>query len=159
MSRRYAIVDLGTNSARLLVADVPEEGAWQSVADERIACRLGEGLRDTGQIQPAAERRTSEALQTLVSHALDLGDVTLCVLATQALRAWTRSARSRAPERLALPGDLRALGVSGLESNSQRPLRQPPGLSACYISEGFERSEPASHRGGPARTSRWESVE
>jgi exopolyphosphatase/guanosine-5'-triphosphate,3'-diphosphate pyrophosphatase len=95
VSRRYAIVDLGTNSARLLVADVPKEGAWQSVADERIACRLGEGLRDTGQIQPAAEHRTSEALQTLVSHALDLGDVTLCVLATHTLRAATNGAAVR----------------------------------------------------------------
>lgn len=89
MSRRFAILDLGTNSARLLVAHVPVEGAWQSIADERIACRLGEGMRETGWIQFAAERRTSEAMQKLVAHARELGDITLRVLATHTLRVAT----------------------------------------------------------------------
>ena len=85
--RRLAIVDVGTNSARLLVAEMQPDGAWQAVAQERIACRLGADLADTGEISSAAETRTAAAIVTLLAAARAACADALRVVATHALRA------------------------------------------------------------------------
>ncbi|HET7265395.1 MAG TPA: hypothetical protein VFL28_12045 [bacterium] len=90
MTRRAAI-DIGTNSVRLLVADVPDAGqpgpAVRPV-DRRLAItRLGEGLHDGGIITTAAAARTTAAVEEYVARAraLQAGGVT--VAATYAVRA------------------------------------------------------------------------
>ena len=63
MTRRVAAIDLGSNTVRLLVADVDPAGAWTEVARDRRITRLGEGLHATGAVTPAAIRRTADALR------------------------------------------------------------------------------------------------
>ncbi|MFC9363847.1 exopolyphosphatase, partial [Rhodococcus sp. NPDC057014] len=45
---RVAAVDCGTNSIRLLVADVDEQGALHDVRREMRVVRLGQGVDATG---------------------------------------------------------------------------------------------------------------
>lgn len=63
---RVAAIDCGTNSIRLLVADVTEREdgtAWlRDVHREMKIVRLGQGVDATGQLSPEAIQRTKEAL-------------------------------------------------------------------------------------------------
>ena len=55
---RVGAVDCGTNSIRLLVADVDDHGALTDVVRRMEVVRLGHGVDRTGVIDPEAMRRT-----------------------------------------------------------------------------------------------------
>ena len=58
---RVGVVDIGTNSTRLLVAEV--DGGTLNELDRRTTVtRLGEGLEASGRLSDAAMARVSEAL-------------------------------------------------------------------------------------------------
>jgi exopolyphosphatase / guanosine-5'-triphosphate,3'-diphosphate pyrophosphatase len=59
--RRIAVVDLGTNSTRLLVANV-EDGAVSELERRTVVTRFGEGVDATGRLSDAALGRVDEAL-------------------------------------------------------------------------------------------------
>lgn len=61
MGRRVAAVDCGTNSIRLLIADVAD-GRWTDVHREMRIVRLGQGVDATGEFAPDALARTHAAL-------------------------------------------------------------------------------------------------
>jgi exopolyphosphatase / guanosine-5'-triphosphate,3'-diphosphate pyrophosphatase len=64
VTRRVAAIDCGTNSIRLLIADVDAERAvLTDVAREMKIVRLGEGVDRTGQLSDAALDRTISALR------------------------------------------------------------------------------------------------
>jgi exopolyphosphatase / guanosine-5'-triphosphate,3'-diphosphate pyrophosphatase len=64
MTRRVAAIDCGTNSIRLLIADIaPRTGAAKDVLREMRIVRLGEGVDATGRLSPAALKRTFAACQ------------------------------------------------------------------------------------------------
>ena len=52
----YAALDLGTNNCRLLIA-APRPGGFRVVDAYSRIVRLGEGLSQTGRLQPAAMER------------------------------------------------------------------------------------------------------
>lgn len=57
MSRRIAAIDFGTNTARLLIADLFDDGQFEQVALNRIIVRLGGGFsRETGLAADAMQR-------------------------------------------------------------------------------------------------------
>lgn len=58
---RVAVVDIGTNSTRLLVADV-DGGALRESERESIVTRLGEGVDATGRLGEAPQERVLAAL-------------------------------------------------------------------------------------------------
>jgi exopolyphosphatase / guanosine-5'-triphosphate,3'-diphosphate pyrophosphatase len=58
---RIAVVDLGTNSTRLLVADV-DDGEVAELERQTIVTRFGEGVDATGRLSDAAMGRVGEAL-------------------------------------------------------------------------------------------------
>ena len=60
--RRVAAIDCGTNSIRLLVADVPERGAHTDLLRRLEVVRLGEGVDATGRLSDAAIERTRRVL-------------------------------------------------------------------------------------------------
>ena len=62
---RVAIVDVGTNSTRLLVADV-REGAVEELERHSVVTRLGHGVDATGRLEQAAQERV---LATLAEYA------------------------------------------------------------------------------------------
>jgi exopolyphosphatase/guanosine-5'-triphosphate,3'-diphosphate pyrophosphatase len=59
---RVAVVDIGTNSTRLLIADVSPAGAVSELVRRSTVTRLGDGVDASGSLSPAAIDRTCAAL-------------------------------------------------------------------------------------------------
>ncbi|MEA2455753.1 MAG: exopolyphosphatase / guanosine-5-triphosphate,3-diphosphate pyrophosphatase [Thermoleophilaceae bacterium] len=79
------MIDIGTNSTRLLVAEV-EDGRVTELERRTTVTRLGEGLEATGRLSKAAVARVSDALADY-SEAIDrLGADRVVAVATSAMR-------------------------------------------------------------------------
>jgi exopolyphosphatase / guanosine-5'-triphosphate,3'-diphosphate pyrophosphatase len=89
---RVAAIDCGTNSIRLLVADVPVEGAHTDLLRRMEVVRLGQGVDATGRLAPEAIERTRLVLAGYVAQARELGAQRVRMVATSA----TRDAANRA---------------------------------------------------------------
>ncbi len=87
---RVAAVDCGTNSIRLLVADVCA-GNKIDVHREMRVVRLGQGVDRTGELAPEAIARTRVALVDYAATCRDLGAERIRMVATSA----SRDARNR----------------------------------------------------------------
>ncbi|WP_299698964.1 Ppx/GppA family phosphatase [uncultured Tateyamaria sp.] len=82
---RVGVVDVGSNSVRLVVFD----GAARSPAyfyNEKIMCALGAGLSDTGHLNPEGRVRALESLRRFQRLAEGMGLSDLSVVATAAVR-------------------------------------------------------------------------
>jgi exopolyphosphatase / guanosine-5'-triphosphate,3'-diphosphate pyrophosphatase len=117
---RRAAIDIGTNSVRLLVADVEKRAGKQrvSVVDRALEItRLGEGFHAGGLLNPDAAARTAAAVERYACRAETLGAMSPVIAATYALRA----ARNpdlllgllRAPVRVLTGDEEAALGFLG----------------------------------------------
>jgi exopolyphosphatase/guanosine-5'-triphosphate,3'-diphosphate pyrophosphatase len=82
----FAALDLGTNNCRLLVAARARDGFRVVDAYSRIV-RLGEGLTQTGRLQPAAMDRALEALGVCAERLKRRGSPRIRAVATQACRS------------------------------------------------------------------------
>src|SRR5919205_1776858 len=82
---RVAAVDLGTNSTRLLVADVGEGGLEEVVRQTRIT-RLGEGVDRRRRLLPAPIARVRNVLTDYRREAEALGAERTLAIATSAVR-------------------------------------------------------------------------
>ncbi|NIZ14268.1 Ppx/GppA family phosphatase [Phaeobacter sp. HF9A] len=83
--KRVGVVDVGSNSVRLVVFD----GAARSPAyfyNEKIMCGLGAGLSETGRLNPRGRERALEALKRFQMLAKGLLPDPLTVVATAAVR-------------------------------------------------------------------------
>jgi exopolyphosphatase / guanosine-5'-triphosphate,3'-diphosphate pyrophosphatase len=84
---RVAVVDCGTNSFRLLVADVdPEAGTLTDVDRRTEIVRIGEGVDATGRIADGALERTLPVARFYAAVAAEAGAERVVVVATSALR-------------------------------------------------------------------------
>ena len=82
---RVAGIDCGTNSIRLLVADVTGDGLAEVLRTMRIV-RLGEGVDRTGRLSPAAIDRTRVALEEYAATIASTGAERVRMVATSASR-------------------------------------------------------------------------
>ncbi|WP_462185953.1 MULTISPECIES: Ppx/GppA phosphatase family protein [unclassified Frankia] len=87
---RVAAIDCGTNSIRLLVADV-EGSTLYELARQMEIVRLGAGVDRTGELAPEALARTFTALRDYAEQIERLGASRVRMVATSA----TRDARNR----------------------------------------------------------------
>ncbi len=85
VSSRVAAVDCGTNSIRLLIADVVD-GRLRDVHREMRIVTLGEGVDATGEFAPAALARTEAALTDYVETMLAHDVTKVRMVATSAAR-------------------------------------------------------------------------
>lgn len=84
---RVAAIDCGTNSLRLLVADVdPEAGRLTDVDRRMEIVRLGQGVDSTGRLAPEALERTLRALRGYARIIGDRSAVAVRMVATSATR-------------------------------------------------------------------------
>ena len=84
---RVAAIDCGTNSIRLLVADLdPHRGALADVDRRMEVVRLGQGVDRTGQLAPEALERTFAACRRYGALVRELGAERLRFVATSATR-------------------------------------------------------------------------
>jgi len=82
---RFAVVDQGTNSIRLLVVE-PDGDGLRELARDMVITRIGEGVDRTGRIDPAALERTVAVLATYCRRARALHAERIRVAATAAVR-------------------------------------------------------------------------
>jgi exopolyphosphatase/guanosine-5'-triphosphate,3'-diphosphate pyrophosphatase len=99
---RVGVVDLGTNSIRLLVASAgpSEDQGLEEFARDMVITRIGEGIDRTGRIDPEALSRTVDVLERYCRRARTLRAERIRVSATAAVReasnrdeleAWVRT--------------------------------------------------------------------
>jgi exopolyphosphatase/guanosine-5'-triphosphate,3'-diphosphate pyrophosphatase len=82
---RVAAIDCGTNSVRLLIADVTA-GGLTDVSRRMEIVRLGEGVDRTGRLAPEAIERTRQALLGYAAEIAELGVDRVRMCATSASR-------------------------------------------------------------------------
>jgi exopolyphosphatase/guanosine-5'-triphosphate,3'-diphosphate pyrophosphatase len=82
---RVGAVDLGTNSTRLLVAEVVD-GRVEEIVRRLAITRLGEGVDETHELAPAAVARVHAVLGGYAREAADLGAEHVLAVATSAVR-------------------------------------------------------------------------
>jgi exopolyphosphatase / guanosine-5'-triphosphate,3'-diphosphate pyrophosphatase len=92
---RVGVVDVGSNSVRMVVFD----GAARSPAyfyNEKIMCGLGQGLAETGRLNPQGRVRALAALRrfALLAEGMEISPLT--VVATAAVREASDGRRSSA---------------------------------------------------------------
>ncbi len=91
MTKRVAAIDCGTNSIRLLVADLPDPSAGPQaplvdLARRMEIVRLGQDVDRTGRLAPAAIERTRVALASYSTEIKALGAEQVRMCATSASR-------------------------------------------------------------------------
>jgi exopolyphosphatase/guanosine-5'-triphosphate,3'-diphosphate pyrophosphatase len=84
--RRFAAIDIGTNSIRCIMVEIPFDSEFKVLDDEKATVRLGEGLSDTGSISDPAWQRAREALSRMKKIADGLGVKAIEAVATSAVR-------------------------------------------------------------------------
>jgi exopolyphosphatase / guanosine-5'-triphosphate,3'-diphosphate pyrophosphatase len=145
MSQRVAAIDCGTNSLRLLIADVdPARHTLADVERRMEIVRLGQGVDATGRLAPEALGRTFRALTEYARQITGAGASAVRMVATSATRdasnadEFTRGVRDILgvpPEvisggeeaRLSFTGATAELGGNGpVPATADRPL--PPYL-------------------------------
>ena len=84
-SARRAVIDVGTNSIKLLVADVRGRDV-QPVHEESRQTRLGKGFYETHRLQPEPIARTAEAVWEFAEIARERNSGSIRVIATSAAR-------------------------------------------------------------------------
>ncbi|GAB4105722.1 Ppx/GppA phosphatase family protein [Micromonospora taraxaci] len=91
MTTRVAAIDCGTNSIRLLVADLPDDSAGPpaplvDLTRRMEIVRLGEGVDRTGRLAPEAIERTRVALASYAADIEKFGAERVRMCATSASR-------------------------------------------------------------------------
>jgi exopolyphosphatase / guanosine-5'-triphosphate,3'-diphosphate pyrophosphatase len=82
---RVAAIDCGTNSIRLLIADIDGSNFREVVRDMEIV-RLGQGVDQTGQFHPDAIARTLAAVDKFAAEIAKRGVEKIRFCATSATR-------------------------------------------------------------------------
>lgn len=157
MARRIAVVDLGTNSTRLLIADVDDDGTLLELERRTTVTRLGDGVDATGRLSDAATERVFAALADYRAR-IDRHDAsTVVAVATSAVRDAANGEAFRAT--LQHRFDIDARTISGDEearltfrgaTTARRQANEPTmvldigGGSTEYV-VGHPRTDPTFH--------------
>ena len=84
-AKRVAVIDVGTNSTRLLVADV-REASVEEVERRTTVTRLGRGVDVSGQLSSDGVERVCETVASYVAVQEELGAEVVRTIATSAVR-------------------------------------------------------------------------
>lgn len=84
---RIAIIDLGTNTFNLLVADISADHSYQIIYTTKIAVKLGEGGINTNIIAPLPFQRGVDAMKQHLETANNYNVTKIFAFATSAVRS------------------------------------------------------------------------
>ena len=108
---RYAVIDVGTNTVRLLVAE-QAEGRLVPVHTDKELLRLGRDLANNGRISDQSLLHVSDVLRSFSNVARKLGAVDLRIIATSAARE-ADNGQELATRVLADTGQAKGLAAAG----------------------------------------------
>lgn len=92
MTARKAVIDIGTNSIKLLVMeDMP--GGAAVLRDRAEIARLGEGSAESGRLSEEAIARSIAVIKHMALEARSLGSDAVLAIATQAVRGASNAGR------------------------------------------------------------------
>jgi exopolyphosphatase / guanosine-5'-triphosphate,3'-diphosphate pyrophosphatase len=91
-ARRYAVIDVGTNSVKFHLGERAADGGWRQLVDRAEVTRLGEGLEDSGRLQAEPMGRTIDAVASMADEARARGAEAIAAVGTAGLRAAANSA-------------------------------------------------------------------
>lgn len=86
---RRAVVDVGSNSVLLVIAELDSSGEWISIYEESHVTGLGEGTKSTGIIGEEGLKRTLDVLRSYYAKSVELGATESIAAATMAVRIAT----------------------------------------------------------------------
>ncbi len=89
---RQAVIDVGSNSIKLLLAEPGDKGSVKTVIDKSNIVRLGEGLKETGRISREAMERNCQAITEFSRLAVENEAHDVVGVGTMALRSAENSA-------------------------------------------------------------------
>ena len=83
---RYAAIDVGSNSIRLLVAAVDSKGRFETLASDRQVVRLGTGVFRDGELSESSMELACRVLERMTSEYRDFKVEAVKAVGTSALR-------------------------------------------------------------------------
>lgn len=83
---RYGVIDIGTNSVKFHIGEQHPDRSWSRYLDRAAVTRLGDGLDETGEIQPEPLERTTRAVIEMVGEARTSGALAIAAVGTAAMR-------------------------------------------------------------------------
>ncbi len=131
MERRLAVIDVGSNSFRLVVFTYT--GDWWKRTDEiHEAVRVGEGLEATGALQPEPMERALETLELYAHFCRATGIEAIRPVATSAVRDASNQA-----EFLALARDRSGLAVEVLSGAAEARYGYLAAVNSTTLADGI----------------------
>jgi exopolyphosphatase/guanosine-5'-triphosphate,3'-diphosphate pyrophosphatase len=91
-ARRYAVIDVGTNSIKFHIGELRADGAWRTVVDRAEVTRLGEGLDETGKLGPEPIEHSVGAIAAMAEEARRNGVEAIAAVGTAGLRIASNAA-------------------------------------------------------------------
>jgi exopolyphosphatase / guanosine-5'-triphosphate,3'-diphosphate pyrophosphatase len=150
---RVGVIDVGSNTVRLLVAGV-KDGVVKAVREERTALGLARDIEATGGIGEPKLRRAGELARRYAGHATEAGATLVEVLVTAPGRQ-----SANADELIATVSAATGLQVRALSAEDEgryafagvvASLPAPPGsLTVCDVGGGSTQLVFGTGRGGP----------
>lgn len=110
---RFATIDVGTNTAKMLLGTYSGGRTFEAVAESRRFVRLGEGVDASREIQPEAIERLVGALSEFSREIADFGAERILVGATSATR--DAANRETVQQRVMEATGLEMTVISGVE--------------------------------------------
>jgi exopolyphosphatase / guanosine-5'-triphosphate,3'-diphosphate pyrophosphatase len=89
-ARRYAVIDVGTNSVKFHIGERRAD-SWRTVVDRSEITRLGEGLGEAGELGDEPMRRTADVIADMVEEARRAGVAAIAAVGTAGLRMASNS--------------------------------------------------------------------
>jgi exopolyphosphatase / guanosine-5'-triphosphate,3'-diphosphate pyrophosphatase len=129
--RRYAVIDVGTNSVKFHIGERAADGGWQAIVDRAEVTRLGQDLDSTGRLGEEAIRRTTDAIAGMAEEAARHDVESIVAVGTAGLRL--------APNRAALIDAVRqvhGVDVEVIPGEEEAALAYRAAASALDIGDG-----------------------
>lgn len=84
--QKIAAIDIGSNTVRLLIAEISANGDFREIDSARVICRLGEGLHNEKRLLESRMSMTLQTLQNFRDRCREHGDIAIHAVATSAVR-------------------------------------------------------------------------
>ena len=85
-AKRFAVIDIGTNSLKFHIGERNADGAWTTVVDRAVVTRLGEAMDASGSLQKEPIARSVDAIAAMVDEARAFGVEAIAAVGTAGLR-------------------------------------------------------------------------